>query len=346
MASLICYDRLMKTAKLRIAKSNLSHTRAIRAFGAAALVYSLPFFAATIALPTSAQSNNHQVSHTGNRPFEWPTSQNAHNAHTLQSKTKPDAMPKAHAVAKIEPTVKFTKTPTIERIVISTDRLFDPDQTTIMPGGELALSKIVEHLSRWREHPVVIECHTDSFGFDTYIRKLSQERAERLRLWFLQRGLLDDVQVTAIGVGKGHPIAPNQTPDGKDNLVGMAANRRIEIIVDKTKAIEVAVLDPIHQSIEEPSNTPPPAPIAEKQDWTPPDERDSGDLIREADTANSGSHEPNPIIDSLPTQEAAQKPRGTQDSTSQAAPAKVTTEEQQKQHEWDHKEFGVWREDR
>jgi hypothetical protein len=126
----------------------------------------------------------------------------------------------------------------------------------------------------------------------------------------------------------------------------MAANRRIEIIVDKTKAVEVAVLDPIHQSIEEPSDTPPPAPIAEKQDWMPPDERDSGDLIREADTTNSGNHESNPIIDSLPTQETAQKPRGTQDSTSQAAPAKVNTEEQQKQHEWDHKEFGVWREDR
>ncbi|MBA4074081.1 MAG: hypothetical protein C0508_03505 [Cyanobacteria bacterium PR.023] len=343
MASLICYDCLMKTAKLRIAKSKLSLVRATEALWAAALVNSLPFLAATICLPASAQSHNHQVSHAGNRPFEWPTS---HNAHTAQSKTKPDAMPKAHAVAKIEPTVKFSKTPTLERIVISTDRLFDPDQTTIMPGGEVALSKMVEHLSRWREHPVVIECHTDSFGFDTYIRKLSQERAERLRVWFLQRGLLDDVQVTAIGVGKGHPIAPNQTPDGKDNLVGMAANRRIEIIVDKTKAIEVAVLDPIHQSIEEPSNSLPTAPIAEKQDWTPPDVRDSGDLIREADTANAGSHESNPIIDSLPTQESAQKPRGTQDSTSQAAPAKVTTEEQQKQHEWDHKEFGVWREDR
>lgn len=335
----------MKTPTSRLAPSKLALAKLIGTMLAAGFVLSCQILTATFCLQTaSAQSNNKQASHKNNRPFEWPTN---HTAQTKQAKTKPEAILKAHAVAKTEPTVKFTKTPTIERLVISTDRLFDPDQTTIMPGGEIALNKITEHLSRWHEHPVVIECHTDSFGFDTYIRKLSQERAERLRLWFLQRGLLQDVQVTAVGIGKGHPIAPNQTPDGKDNLIGMAANRRIEIIVDKTKAIEVADINPIHESIEDPENASPMAPVAEKQDWAPADQKDSGDLIREPEMTNSDSiHEPNPILDSLPTQEVAQKPRGSQDSTSQAPAAKPTTAEQQREHEWEHKEFGVWREDR
>lgn len=335
----------MKTAKLKIANSKLVVLRPTESLLDVAIVLSLPLLATTLCpQPATAQSNSHQASaHKNNRPFEWPTS---HGAQPAQTKTKPEANLKAHAVAKTEPTVKFTKTPTIERIVISTDRLFDPDQSTIMPGGEIALGKMIEHLSHWREHPVVIECHSDSFGFDSYIRKLSQERAERLRLWFLQRGLLQDVQVTAVGVGKVHPIAPNQMPDGKDNLIGMAANRRVEIVVDKTKAIEVADIGPIHESIEDPQAAPLP-PVAEKQDWTPPDQRDSGDLIREPEIAKPGSiQEPNPIIDSLPTQETVQKPRGTQDSTSQAPEAKTTTAEQQREHEWEHREFGVWREDR
>ena len=279
------------------------------------------------------------------RPFTWPTSaQPSHAAHPTQSahtKTKPEPVLNSHAVSKAEPAVKFSKTPTSEHVIISTDRLFDPDQTTIMPGGEAALLKIVQLLGQWKDHPVVIECHTDSFGFETYIRKLSQERAERLRLWFVQKGLLEDVQVTAIGMGKKNPVASNQLANGQDNIVGMAANRRIEIVVDKTKAVEVAVLSPIHESIDDAKA----APIAEKRDWVPADEKDVGDLIREPEMADN-HHEPNPIIDSLPTQEGAQKPRGTQDSTSQAAPAKTTTAEQEKQREWEHKEFGLWREDR
>ena len=335
----------MKTATLRRAPGKLALSRPTGAVLAAGFVLSLPILAATLGLQTaSAQVSNQKANHKNTRPFEWPTS---HSAQAKQTKTKPEAILKAHAVAKTEPTVKFSKTPTIERLVISTDRLFDPDQSTIMPGGEIALAKIIEHLSGWREHPVVIECHTDSFGFDTYIRKLSQERAERLRLWFLQRGLLQDVQVTAVGVGKGRPIAANQTADGKDNLIGMAANRRMEIIVDKTKAIEVADIGPIHESMEDPDNAAPVAPVAEKQEWVPADQGDSGDLIREPEMTNSGSiREPNPILDSLPTQEVAQKPRGTQDSTSQAPAAKVDTEKLKREHEWEHKEFGVWREDR
>ncbi len=334
----------MKTLLSRNATRQFPSSRLTGVVLAAGFILSLPILAATLCLQTaSAQSSNKQTSHKNHRPFEWPTNQ----ALAKQPKTKPEAILKAHAVAKTEPTVKVTKTPIIERIVISTDRLFDPDQSTIMPGGEIALSKMIEHMSRWREHPVVIECHTDSFGFDTYIRKLSQERAERLRLWFLERGLLQDVQVTAVGVGKGQPIAPNQTPNGQDNLIGMAANRRVEIVVDKTKAIEVGNIGPIHESIEDPLNTRTLAPVAEKQDWKPADQKDSGDLIREPEIANPGSiQEPNPILDSLPTQETVQKPRGTQDSTSQAPEAKATTAEQQREHEWEHKEFGVWREDR
>lgn len=335
----------MKTATLRPAPGKRAPSRPTGAVLTAGFVLSLQILTATLCIQTaSAQSSNDQAKHKSKRPFEWPTNQ---SAQAKQTKTKPEAILNAHAIAKTEPSVKFTKTPTLERIVISTDRLFDPDQTSIMPGGEIALNKMIEHLSRWREHPVMIECHTDSFGFETYIRKLSQERAERLRLWFLERGLLQDVQVTAVGVGKGHPVAANQMPDGKDNLIGMAANRRIEIIVDKTKAIEVADIGPIHESIEDPENAATMAPIAEKQDWAPVDQKDSGDLIREPEITNSGSiHEPNPILDSLPTQEVAQKPRGSQDSTSQAPAAKVDTEKLKREHEWDHKEFGVWREDR
>lgn len=330
--------------------------------------------AATIWLPTVgsqalclpaalAQASTHK----SGRPFAWPTSsqplntqpssaqasfsrpvngivkpaQSGQTAHNSHSKTKPEPVLNSQAVSKAEPSIKFSKTPTVERVVISTDRLFDPDQSSLMPGGELALLKLVDSLSQWKEHPVVIECHTDSFGFDTYIRKLSQERADRLRLWFVQRGLLEDVQVTAVGVGKSHPLANNQLPNGQDNIPGMAVNRRIEIIVDKTKAIEVAVLDPIHESIGDPQM----APVAEKQDWAPADEKDSGDLIRDPEMAQT-PHESNPIIDALPTQEGAQKPRGTQDSTSQAPPPKANVAELDRQREWEHKEFGLWREDR
>ncbi|XQD08713.1 hypothetical protein ACM720_02655 [Neisseria sp. LNP16475] len=39
------------------------------------------------------------------------------------------------------------------------------------------------------------------------------------------------------GLGAANPVAPNANDDGSDNPEGRAKNRRVEIIVNKTKKL-------------------------------------------------------------------------------------------------------------
>jgi outer membrane protein OmpA-like peptidoglycan-associated protein len=264
-----------------------------------------------------------------------------------------------HQVAAL-PAVRVAKRANGECIAISTDKLFDPDQATIMPSGEELLSKQIARLGDWSEHPVTIEVHTDNFGFESYIRSLSQQRADKLKAWFVQRGLFKDIQVVAVGAGKAAPLFANQHANGKDDLNAMANNRRVEISVDKSKGI----VEPVAQA--EP--TPLDGMIHPQQtEWGP----GSGGAV----SSNAGNDQPttaepdqplepaanpdgmpvasesttgNPILDTLPRLEDVKRHSGdTHDMTSEPEPPRqaAPTEEQIRQRQWEQKEFGLWRDD-
>jgi OmpA-OmpF porin, OOP family len=71
---------------------------------------------------------------------------------------------------------------------------------------------------------VAIEGHTDSDGSDESNQKLSQQRAESVMKYFVDKGV-DAGRLTAEGFGESKPIAANDTAEGK------AENRRIELKV-------------------------------------------------------------------------------------------------------------------
>lgn len=67
-----------------------------------------------------------------------------------------------------------------------------------------------------------VEGHTDSDGADDYNLKLSQDRANSVSSYLQSRGV-NNQRIVAIGFGESRPIAPNTTPDGKQQ------NRRVEL---------------------------------------------------------------------------------------------------------------------
>ena len=75
----------------------------------------------------------------------------------------------------------------------------------------------------------MIEGHTDSKGTDEYNQKLSEARAATVRDWLADKGFVP--AATPIqGYGEKRPVAPNATPDGKDDPVGRQKNRRVEVV--------------------------------------------------------------------------------------------------------------------
>jgi outer membrane protein OmpA-like peptidoglycan-associated protein len=73
---------------------------------------------------------------------------------------------------------------------------------------------------------VEISGHTDSDGSDTYNQKLSADRANSVKDYLVQKGIVA-TRITAVGYGESKPIAPNDTPEGKE------MNRRVEFKILK-----------------------------------------------------------------------------------------------------------------
>lgn len=102
---------------------------------------------------------------------------------------------------------------------------FDVDSDVMRPDAEPAMAQILAALEARPEVDVTVEGHTDSDASDAYNLDLSQQRADAVVAWLVERGV-DPGRLVALGVGEAQPIADNETAAGK------AANRRVEIRPD------------------------------------------------------------------------------------------------------------------
>jgi outer membrane protein OmpA-like peptidoglycan-associated protein len=116
------------------------------------------------------------------------------------------------------------------------DVLFDYNKAELKPAAEEALQKVGVVLSLFPESNVTVEGYTDSKGGPAVNLQLSRERATAVKNWLVRNGGVAPKHIVAKGFGEGNPVAPNTNPDGSDNIVGRAKNRRVTIIVDKPVA--------------------------------------------------------------------------------------------------------------
>lgn len=99
---------------------------------------------------------------------------------------------------------------------------FEYDSASLTPAAKGKLRTAVDSLRGSPSLQVRIEGYTDSIGGDAYNLRLSQQRAESVRQFFIQRGIRAS-RLHAIGLGESHPVAPN------NNAQNRARNRRVEL---------------------------------------------------------------------------------------------------------------------
>jgi OOP family OmpA-OmpF porin len=107
---------------------------------------------------------------------------------------------------------------------------FDFNKATIKPEFAPVLDEAEQILKNNPRIRVTIEGHTDSIGSEAYNQRLSERRADAVKRYLVSRGVEAD-RLETIGYGKSRPIAPNKTPNGRDNPEGRAMNRRAELKV-------------------------------------------------------------------------------------------------------------------
>jgi OOP family OmpA-OmpF porin len=98
---------------------------------------------------------------------------------------------------------------------------FEVNSADIREESSTVLDRLLETAQRCPDTRIEIAGHTDADGSDEYNLRLSQARAEAVRLYLVDRGVSGG-RLTARGYGESQPIADNDTDAGK------ARNRRIE----------------------------------------------------------------------------------------------------------------------
>ncbi len=94
-------------------------------------------------------------------------------------------------------------------------------------GAEHAplLLSLQSAIAEFPEATMVIEGHTDAFGSDSDNLSLSQRRADAVQQYLLDNAAVSPVSVTALGYGESHPVANNETEEGR------RSNRRIDVVI-------------------------------------------------------------------------------------------------------------------
>ncbi|MDR1667815.1 MAG: OmpA family protein [Bacteroidales bacterium] len=120
--------------------------------------------------------------------------------------------------------------PELGKSYILENTYFDFDKSELLPGSYFELDKLTGHLQKHSGYSVTIMGHTDSFGNESYNLPLSSDRAKAVADYLVERGI-ERSRVQFRGLGSAHPIADNETKEGRDK------NRRVEFILESKEVL-------------------------------------------------------------------------------------------------------------
>jgi chemotaxis protein MotB len=117
--------------------------------------------------------------------------------------------------------------------VVAGDVLFPEGGYQLSANGKQALNQYVPKLQNLQNAKVVVYGYTDNLQVGPALQRagiannidLSSRRADNVVAYFRAQGVNPNI-ISAKGFGDTHPVASNDTPDGR------AKNRRIEIVLE------------------------------------------------------------------------------------------------------------------
>jgi chemotaxis protein MotB len=120
-----------------------------------------------------------------------------------------------------------------QKWVVAGDVLFPEGGYQLSASGKQALNQYVPKLQSLQNAKVVVYGYTDNLPAGPPLQRagiannidLSSRRADNVVAYLTSQGGNPNI-ISAKGFGDTHPVAPNDTPDGR------AKNRRIEIVLE------------------------------------------------------------------------------------------------------------------
>ena len=127
----------------------------------------------------------------------------------------------------------------VVRVALSGDILFDFDSAAIRSDASERLAQVAQVIRDASRGDVYVVGHTDAVGEDAYNQRLSEQRAAAVIGWLnLEEGIPASILIGR-GLGKSQPVAHNTYPDGSDDPQGRARNRRVEVLLARSEAVDL-----------------------------------------------------------------------------------------------------------
>lgn len=104
------------------------------------------------------------------------------------------------------------------------DILFATGSATLDPRSTATLAEIGQMLKDHPELKIEIDGHTDNVGNAAANTTLSDQRAASVKRYLVTTFQIDAARLSSRGYGASKPVAPNTTPDGRQQ------NRRVELV--------------------------------------------------------------------------------------------------------------------
>ncbi len=101
---------------------------------------------------------------------------------------------------------------------------FDTGSDRVRPESTPTLKEIAEMLKEHADLRIAIEGHTDNVGNAASNQTLSEKRAAAVKETLVSRFGVDASRLETKGLGATKPVAPNDTPEGRQT------NRRVELV--------------------------------------------------------------------------------------------------------------------
>ncbi len=127
--------------------------------------------------------------------------------------------------------VRKTRKGEVLRVIITSDRLFDSNATSLKTSAKPILNAFEALVKRPELYKLVILGHTDDTGDEIYSDNLSEVRANAVDEFFEDMVPGSQCNVIPYGMGYDEPLNPNNSIENRRK------NRRIEIYIIPTQTL-------------------------------------------------------------------------------------------------------------
>jgi len=122
--------------------------------------------------------------------------------------------------------------PIKEKVTIVLNVLFDTDKSIVKDEYYGEIKKVADFMNEFPDTVASIQGHTDEIGTKEYNQKLSENRANSVRQYLIDKFSIDGSRISAVGYGEDYPVAENDTVEGRQK------NRRVEAVMEAIRIIQ------------------------------------------------------------------------------------------------------------